>query len=106
MNRADRRKLQKQGVKVKPEPVINIKTSDVQNIKKEATTEAIDKAFLLMLGLPMLVLHDNYGFGKKRCERFIDQVLEMYDAFNKDYLTLDDIHKCLWEEAGVKIERK
>lgn len=106
MNRAERRKLQKQGKQVKPEPVINVKSSDIKHIKEQATHEAVDKAFLLMLGLPMLVLRDKYGFGKVRCERFIDQVLDLYDSFNKDYVTLDDIHKALWDEAGVKLERK
>jgi hypothetical protein len=106
MNRAERRRLQKQGINAKPEPVINIKSSDVQQIKEKATSEAVDKAFLLMLGLPVLVLRDKWGFGKVRSERFIDQVLDLYDSFNKDYLTLDDIHNVLWEEAGIKIERK
>lgn len=106
MNRAERRRLQKQGKQVPKEPVINVKYSDVQTIKEKATSDAVDTAFLLMLGLPVLVLRDKWGFGKVRCERFIDQVLEMYDAFNKDYLTLDDIHKALWDEAGVKIQKK
>lgn len=106
MNRAERRRLQKQGKEVKLESVINIKSSDVQQIKKDAVSEAVDKAFLLMLGLPILVLHDQWGFGKVRLERFIDQVFELYDSFNKDYLTFDDIHKVLWEEAGVKIQSK
>lgn len=106
MNRSERRRLQKQGVQVKAEPVINVKSSDIQIIKEGATKNAADKAFLLMLGLPMMVLHDKYGFGKVRCERFIDQVLELYDSFEKDLITLDDIHKCLWDEAGIKIESK
>lgn len=106
MNRAERRRLQKQGKKVKSEPVINIKSSDVQNIKEKATSEAVNKAFLMMLGLPVLVLRDKWGFGKVRSERFIDQVLEIYEAFDKGYLTLDDIHDVLWEEAGVKIHKK
>jgi len=105
MNRSERRKLQKQGKQVKPEAVINIKASDVKAMKEEAAKFASDRAFLLMLGLPMMVLHDKYGFGKKRCERFIDQVIELYDSFDKDYLTLDDIHKCLYDEAGIKLER-
>lgn len=101
MNRAERRRLKNK----KPEPVFNLKSSDVQNIKSKATTDAIDTAFILMLGLPVLVLRDKWGFGKVRSERFIDQVLDLYDSFDKGYLTLDDIHNTLWEEAGVKISK-
>ena len=40
MNRAERRKSQKKGQAVPKEPVINIKYSDIQKIKKEAAKEA------------------------------------------------------------------
>jgi len=56
-----------------------------------------------MLGLPLMVLHDKWGFGKVRGERFIEQVLDLYDSFEKGYLSLDDIHNCLWEEGGIKL---
>ena len=105
MNRAERRRLEKQGKLIPKEPVINIKSSDVQAIKKNAASEAADTAFFLMLALPLMVLHDKYGFGKVRGERFIDQVLELYDSFEKGYVSLDDLHNCLWEEGGIKIER-
>lgn len=105
MNRAERRKAEKKGQVIPKEPVINIKSSDVQQIKKNAAKDAADTAFLLMLSIPMSVLHDKHGWGKVRCERFIDQVLDLYDSFEKDYVTLDDLEKCLWEEGGIKIER-
>ena len=50
-----------------------------------------------------MVLHDKWGFGKVRGERFIEQVLDLYDSFEKGYLSLDDIHNCLWEEGGIKL---
>ena len=101
MNRAERRRLKNK----KAEPVINVKSSDIQQMKKDSTNEAADIAFTLMLGLPMLVLRDNYGFGKVRSERFIDQVIDLYDSFDKGYLTIDDIHKALYEEVGIKITK-
>lgn len=70
MNRTERRRAKKAGIPVKKEPVVNIKAADVQKIKQDASKEAADKAFLLMLGLPVMVLHDKFGFGPVRCERF------------------------------------
>jgi hypothetical protein len=32
--------------------------------------------------------------------------LELYDSFEKGYVSLEDIRQCLWEEGGIKIERK
>lgn len=108
MNRAERRRLGKKN----HEPVINVKTSDFQQMKLDATKEASDKAFFLMLAIPVMVLHDKYGQlmkkvvdGKSREERFADFCLDLYDSFEKGYVTLDDLHKCLWDEAGIKLER-
>lgn len=103
MNRAERRRAKKAGIPVKKEPVVNIKAADVQKIKQDASKEAADKAFLLMLGLPVMVLHDKFGFGPVRCERFTDAVLELYDSFEKGYVSLEDIHLTLKEETGITI---
>lgn len=106
MNRQQRRQKKKEGVQPKKEPVINIKYSDLVKIKKEAAKEAGEIALLLMLSIPVTVLHDKWGFGKVRIDRFTDQVLDLYDSFEKDYVTLEDLQQCLLEEAGITIERK
>lgn len=108
MNRAERRRTGKKG----HEPVINIKTSDINQIKENAIMEASNKAFFLMLAIPVMVIHDKYPQlmrrdveGKSRAERFADMCLDLYDSFDRGYITLEDFHQCLWEEAGIKIER-
>lgn len=109
MNREERRRAAKAGLPAKKEPIINIKAGDVTRMKQDASREAADMAFLLMLGLPVMVLHDKFGFGPVRCERFTDQVLELYDSFEKGYVTLEDIHLALKEETGITLvseERK
>jgi hypothetical protein len=110
MNRAERRRL---GKSKAPEPVFNMKSSDITNIKKQASKDATDTAFMLMLAIPVMVLHDKYSLlmkrdvdGKSREERFVDLCLDLFDSFEKGYVTIDDLHQCLWEEAGIKIERK
>lgn len=108
MNRAERRRTGKKG----HEPVINIKTSDINQIKENAIMEASNKAFFLMLAIPVMVIHDKYPQlmrrdveGKSRAERFADLCIDLYDSFDRGYITLEDFHQCLWEEAGIKIER-
>lgn len=108
MNRAERRKL---GIKQK-EPIVNIKRSDIEQIKKDVTKETIDTAFLLMLGIPTMIIHDKFAQlikknvdGKNREERFVDLCLELYDCFEQGYVTLDDLKNCLKEEAGVEFKK-
>ncbi|MDD3049731.1 MAG: hypothetical protein PHR06_01145 [Candidatus Cloacimonetes bacterium] len=108
MNRAERRRQQS----IKPDAVYNMKSSDVQQIKKSAVDEAVDKAFFLMLSIPVMILHDKYSLlmkkeveGKPREERFADLCLDLYDSYVKGYVSFEDLEKCLWEEAGVKMQR-
>lgn len=103
MNRAERRRLErKQG---KKEPVYNIKSSNLEQIKRKATKDAVDVAFKLMLGIPVMVLHDKYGWGgKKRLPEFSDYVLDLYDGFDKGYVTLEDIEQCIYEETGIRFQ--
>ena len=79
---------------------------DATRIKQDAAQEAIDKAFVLMLSLPMIVLHDKYGWGKKRLSDFMNHVLEQYDSFNKNFITLDDLWNTIEKETGVKLIEK
>lgn len=95
------------------ESILNIKASDIENMKKQAATTAIDTAFFLMLSIPVMVIHDKYGKimrknvgGKSREERFADLCIDLYDSLSKGYVTLDDLAECLWEEAGIKLKKK
>lgn len=108
MNRSERRK---NGIKGK-EPVINIKVSDIEKMKADAVREASNLTFKLMLSIPVMVLHDNYGKlnrlnvdGKTREERFAEMILDLYDSFDKGYVTMDDLMNCLKEETGMTFEK-
>ena len=109
MNRAERRR---EGVK-NTEKIYTLNESQIKRLKDDAAKEAIDTAFILMLGLPVMILHDKYSLlmkrevdGKCREERFTDLLLDLYDSFDKGYLKLDDILKCIKEECGIDIARK
>lgn len=110
MNRAERRRLSRESQK---EPIINIKATDIQNIKKQISESAANTVFSLMLAIPVMVLHDKYAQlmkknvdGKTREERFADMCLELYDSYEKGYVTLEDLEDCLWKEAGIKLQKE
>lgn len=103
MNRAERRRMKRQEDK---EPVINIKASDIERIKTETADLAEYRVLLKLLSLPLMVLHDKYGWGKTRCERLTAQVLDLHDSWTKGLLTIEDMEAVLWEEAGIRITNK
>ena len=107
MNRAERRKL---GVKNK-EAVINIKRADIEQIKKDARDEALEIAFKLMLAIPVKVLSENYGKitklnvdGKSREERFTDLCLKIWDDFNADKVSINDLQDILTDKCGIQFK--
>lgn len=101
MNRAERRRQERE--KSKQDATIRLKVGDVEAIKKDAVHQATLQAFELMVGLPCLVLHDKWGFGKQRLERFVWQCMDLLNAFNDGYLTVEDIHQALKDDCGVVI---
>lgn len=86
MNRQERRRL---GVK-KKDPMVSIKQSDN-----------------LMLAIPAMVIHDKFGSLMKkdgRVEKFVDLCMKEYKCYEEGYITLQELAKCLQDEAGVKIK--
>lgn len=100
MNRQERRKTGSTR-----EPVYNLTYSQIQQMKKDATTEAVNTAFILMMGLPIMVVHDKFGKIMKkegREEIFAELLMEQYDSFEKGFFTLDDVKQVLLDECGLQ----
>lgn len=103
----------KEKEEIKKKKVYMLTNEQIFKIKEDAVAEAIDKSFILMLGLPVMILHDHINDlwrkdvdGKNREERFTDYVLDLYESFSHGYLTLDDISSCLREECGIDFRIK
>lgn len=108
MNRAEKRALGLKG-KNKPqkEPIINIKVSEIEAIKQNAVEKACNLAFFLMLAIPTMVIHDKFGEIMKREgreERFANHVIELYDSYQKGYVSFNDLRDCLEQETGLRME--
>ena len=107
MNRAERRRL---GVKHK-EAVINMKRTDIDKIKEDATHQSMEIAFKLMLAIPVKVLSENYSKitklnvdGKSREERFADLCLKLWDDFNADKVSINDLQDILTDKCGIQFK--
>lgn len=76
----------------------------VKKIKDKAYLEGQQEALNIVNMIPLIVLRDKYGFGKKRMTEYINYYLETIEAYNEDYLKLEDIVKVLKEEVGIDLE--
>lgn len=103
MNRQQRRMTQKKGLPVAHEPVFNMKQSDIKKIKQEASEKAVNTAMILLLGIPVKVLKEQYGWGmKKRLPEFCEAMIDVYTDFSNGDLTLEQFADLIYQECGVK----
>lgn len=99
MNRHQRRKA---GIKEKAK-TYTLTDQQIRKLKEDAVKEASEKAFVAMLGLPLLTLRDEFDFEKDGLERFMDRLLLKYECFDKGYVSLEDLKQVIKEETGVEI---
>ena len=52
---------------------------------------AVEEAFLLALQVGGTILHDYFGFGKTRLNRWAEKTIDWYDSVLRDYVTIDEI---------------
>lgn len=79
----------------------------IQILKQEATTKAVNEAMILLLTLPLEVLMDHYWQKTydKKIPEFTNYVLEYYEMWQNGELDMDKLKQDLWEFGGVKLER-
>ncbi len=79
----------------------NNKTRFVAN--RRDADKLIESSHKVNMLLALTVLHDKYGFGSKRIERFLKEYKELLDSYERGYISPDDLNSVLWEEVGVKV---
>ena len=100
MNRAERRRLEKQG---KKDPTMTIKASELEATKQKERQKALDAVLPLLLGLPVKVLKEKYGWGtQKRLSDFADTLLEAYEEFSKNKQSMEDLMKQVEQDCGIR----
>lgn len=100
MNRAERRRLEKQG---KKNPTLTIKTSELEAMKQKERQKALNAVLPLLLGLPVKILKEKYGWGtQKRLPDFADALLEAYEEFSKNEQSIEDLMKQVEQDCGIR----
>lgn len=78
----------------------------IQKGYEKGRQDAIERASQYSMAVPVMVLRDDFGFGKKRLDKFLDSYMELYDAIEEGYLNLDDIIETVNEETSVEIVKR
>ncbi len=100
MNRAERRRsARNQQQKTK---TYVLTEEQIEQMKYQAVHDAMRKTFLMFLSIPVMVLHDKFGFGKQRLTRFMDYCMIWYESVRDDETRLSELVKVTEEECGIR----
>ena len=80
----------------------------LEELKEEATDEAVNTAMILLLTLPLEVLMDHYWQKSyaKRIPEFTEHVLRYYERWQNGELDMDKLKEDLWVYGGVRLEEE
>lgn len=98
MNRQERRR---QKLDSKPK-TYTLTDAQIKQIKADEVGQASSRAFIAMLGLPLVSLR-KFGFGKERLERFEEELLRQYRCFEQGYITLEELKHIIRDETGIEV---
>ena len=104
MTRAELRRQQRE--QKKKERTYNLTESQLEAMKQEITIKAMNTSFDLLMGLPIIALHDKFGWGEKRLTRFKDEMLHQYEAFQDGYISVEDVWGAIEEDTNVTIRKE
>lgn len=99
MNRAERRRNAKQ-----EKPKTYVLTEDqIAKLKQDAAHEAMWKTFLMFMSIPVMVLHDKFGFGQTRLGRFMDYAVMWYESVYNNETRLMELVNIAGDECGIRV---
>lgn len=108
MNRKERRKA---GIKKKvatytftQEQLHAEINKGIDKFREEIRDDVTDKALRVIAYVPLIVLHDKWGFGKKRLQDFMYEFAEQVECLKKGYVSLEDMINVIQEETGLDIK--
>lgn len=84
----------------KKNPVITLRESDIRRMKKEVTDDAVRSAFVIIF----MVMHDKWGFGKKRLARLLKQTAELSEMIAEGGVSLAQLKRILKDEQGIEFK--
>lgn len=100
MNRAERRRMQREAESKKKTYTLTVE--QIEDIKKKATEDALHQAMVLLFGIPVLVLREQYGWGtQKRLPEFAEHLADYYQEYAEGQWTCEEYAKIVMDYTGI-----
>lgn len=79
---------------------LNLSRKDLNQASEKIKEMTMDTFTILTVA----VLHDEFGFGEKRCQRFIDRMNQKADCLIDDFCTWDDYIRTIKDELNLNLQ--
>lgn len=79
---------------------MNLSRKDLNTASEKIKEMTMDTFTILTVA----VLHDEFGFGEKRCQRFIDRMNKKAECMIDDFCTWDDYIRTIKEELNLELQ--
>lgn len=76
----------------------------IQAVIKRCEVPIMARIRCITLASCVLVLHDKFGFGKSRLEKFMGEVADTFDSLNESYINFEDIKTTIYDELGIDFD--
>lgn len=64
----------------------------------------IHSSYTAFLLLGIMALRNKFDFGSARIERWIDEINDLRDSYEKGYISVQDLQQTIKEETGIEIK--
>ncbi len=105
MGRAERRRTERKERIEDRKGKIFLKPGDIAKLKNDVAEAAAKHDTEVLLTCFALVLHDEFGFGKKRIMRALESIDRAFDLVLTDKLDVDSMKNRLKKEIGIVIRK-
>lgn len=100
MNRQQRRAA---GIPSK-DPARMMRQSDIDRIRQQAQLDAASESMALLFSLVIEVMHDRYGWGRKRLGDLCEDLVDEWTKVDERKMSLEDYQDYVYQMTGVEFK--
>lgn len=105
MNRAERRRLDRVVQKVDEPTYYKITLEQLENLKREITSETQTHCITMLFSIPMKVVREKLGWSPEECQWFAEAMCDEYEeCLQGGKMAIDEYRRFTEKLTGVKFK--
>ena len=81
-----------------------MRQSDIDRIRQQAQLDAASESMALLFSLVIEVMHDRYGWGRKRLGDLCEDLVDEWTKVDERKMSLEDYQDYVYQMTGVEFK--